>query len=370
MDDFKEFQGKNIDVAISEACTYFNTDREKLEIEIIQDAKTGIFGIVGSRKAIVKARLAQMQEAVSSILAQTTRKETLKSPLHRATTERNRQNINRQLKRKQKLDATTQAKEEVQASAKDLSPEQSTATTIDEQEPKQSQAKPVKKQPQARHQNHPKVENHKDQPTNSGETKESNKTQSKAKPKKIAQAQEFEAEHDYDHDDLADFSEGLTVVTKEELQTQAFAELLDETLKTLVAPIVGSNVTLTVQIEESRVCVHIASEEDSGILIGRDGQTLLSIQYVAARIITHKLGKIVHLQLDAGEYRDRQKDKLKEMALALAEKVRATGRTQQTKPLSSYNRRLVHLALQDATDIQTKSIGTGGVKRVAIMPKR
>ena len=46
MDGFKEFQGKNLDAAIQEACSYYNAAREKLEIEIVQDAKSGIFGIV------------------------------------------------------------------------------------------------------------------------------------------------------------------------------------------------------------------------------------------------------------------------------------------------------------------------------------
>ena len=49
MDDFKEFQGKSLDEAIRAACSYFDAQREKLEIDIIQDAKNGIFGLVGAR---------------------------------------------------------------------------------------------------------------------------------------------------------------------------------------------------------------------------------------------------------------------------------------------------------------------------------
>ena len=68
MEGFKEFQGKDLDGAIEEACGYFNTAREKLEIEIVQDAKSGIFGIVGARKAKVRARRVQLRETVDSIL--------------------------------------------------------------------------------------------------------------------------------------------------------------------------------------------------------------------------------------------------------------------------------------------------------------
>ena len=68
MDGFKEFQGKNLDAAIQEACSYYNVAREKLEIEIVQDAKSGIFGIVGARKAKIRARRAALREAVESVL--------------------------------------------------------------------------------------------------------------------------------------------------------------------------------------------------------------------------------------------------------------------------------------------------------------
>ena len=71
MDGFKEFQGKNLDAAIQEACSYYNAAREKLEIEIVQDAKSGIFGIVGARKAKIRARRAALREAVESVLGKT-----------------------------------------------------------------------------------------------------------------------------------------------------------------------------------------------------------------------------------------------------------------------------------------------------------
>ncbi|WP_300832002.1 Jag N-terminal domain-containing protein, partial [uncultured Bilophila sp.] len=69
MDDFKEFQGKSLDEAIRAACAYFDAPREKLEIDIIQDAKNGIFGLVGARKALIRARRAQLKPRVGSILS-------------------------------------------------------------------------------------------------------------------------------------------------------------------------------------------------------------------------------------------------------------------------------------------------------------
>lgn len=70
MEGFKEFHGKNLDAAIKDACSYFDTSRERLEIEILQDARSGIFGIVGARKAIIRARRARLRDAVESVLGE------------------------------------------------------------------------------------------------------------------------------------------------------------------------------------------------------------------------------------------------------------------------------------------------------------
>ncbi len=70
MSESKEFLGKTLDAAIAEACAYYDVPREKLEIDIIEDAKTGIFGIVGARKAKIRARLAKLPDFMHNPLQQ------------------------------------------------------------------------------------------------------------------------------------------------------------------------------------------------------------------------------------------------------------------------------------------------------------
>ena len=117
-----------------------------------------------------------------------------------------------------------------------------------------------------------------------------------------------------------------------------------------------------------QVCVDC--DEDSGLLIGREGQTLAALQYLVSRVVSRGMNSAVRVQLDAGEYRQRQDEKLREMALALADKVRQSGRSYSTRPLSSYHRRIVHVCLQDAADVQTRSTGDGPMKRVVIMRRK
>ena len=171
-------------------------------------------------------------------------------------------------------------------------------------------------------------------------------------------------------DDFEEAAEGLPAMPMEQLDQERLDALVRETVRQLVRPIVGEDVHLEVKLGGDRVQVGIDSEEDSGLLIGREGQTLAALQYMISRIVSRGMNAAVRVQLDAGEYRRRQDEKLREMALALADKVRQSGRSYSTRPLSSYHRRIVHVCLQEAVDVQTRSTGDGPMKRVVILRKK
>ena len=141
-----------------------------------------------------------------------------------------------------------------------------------------------------------------------------------------------------------------------------------EVMTNLLTPIVGDT-TINVTIESDRVKVFIDDEENSGLIIGREGQTLSSLQYLVNRLVSRKMEASVRIQVDTGDYRERQDDKLRQIAEHLAEKANDLGRTQSTKPLSSYHRRVVHLALQENEEVFTRSKGDGPMKRVLVVPK-
>ena len=116
-------------------------------------------------------------------------------------------------------------------------------------------------------------------------------------------------------------SEGTTAIGSGSVSlSQRLEALTKEAVRQLVRPIVGEEVTLEVTVADGRVRVAVDCEEDSGLLIGREGQTLASLQYLASRVVSRGMNAAVRVQLDAGRYRQRQDEKLREMALALAEK--------------------------------------------------
>lgn len=151
-------------------------------------------------------------------------------------------------------------------------------------------------------------------------------------------------------------------------QEKLFA-LIRETVTRLVTPIVGE-MQCTVAIAGNRVKVTIDCGESSGLLVGREGQTLAAVQYLAVRIIARTLGGTIRLQFDAGNYRERQDERLHELALSLAEKVKSSRRSMSTRPLSAYQRRIVHLSLEQDPLVQTFSKGEGAQRRVVVQLRR
>ena len=110
--------------------------------------------------------------------------------------------------------------------------------------------------------------------------------------------------------------------------------------------------------------------EDSGLLIGRRGQTLQSLQFVVNLIVRKEFGEGVRVVLDVERYRQRREASLRDMAGKVAERVAQTGRSITLEPMSAADRRIVHLSLADREDVSTESVGFGEERKVSIFPKR
>lgn len=393
MEGFKEFQGKDLDSAIEEACGYFNAAREKLEIEILQDAKSGIFGIVGARKAKVRARRAHLREAVENILGK-------KSEEHAARAEeggreksggrgQGRKNAPASPEGRQPVGENTRAPGPGRRSGQAVPredatpPESSEAAGADKepapakvsQEPEEALAASESCEPQApvsrqEARGEARAEARPEQRRGSGGGRNRPSGEGQARARRDEGRKKSEPAVDGLDEDLDEAGEGLPSTPLDQLDAARLEALVNEAVRELVRPIVGTEVQLAISVGGGRVQVGVNCDEDSGLLIGREGQTLAALQYLISRVVSRGMNAAVRVQLDAGEYRLRQDEKLREMALALAEKVRQSGRSYSTRPLSSYHRRIVHVCLQDAEDVQTRSTGDGPMKRVVIMRRK
>lgn len=304
MENFKEFQAKDLDECIKSACAFFDSPRENLEIEIIQDAKSGIFGIVLARKAKIRARRASLRESVRDILGEA-------------------------------------------PTAKKAS------------RPAKAQGAPRETARQERSEN-----------SGPGRLERQEKNFSGRKKPFVPPARPAREPETLDEGDFDAEAEGLPIRPLEELDREELEARAREIVEKLLQPLTDREIRTELSIEHGSIHARVQWEGDAGLLIGREGQTLAALQYLASRMLSHSFNAGLRVQLDIGDYRRKQDDKLRELALNLAEKARQTGRSWSTRPLSSYHRRVIHMSLQDAQDVQTRSSGDGPLKRVIIFPRR
>ncbi len=112
----------------------------------------------------------------------------------------------------------------------------------------------------------------------------------------------------------------------------------------------------------------IEVKSDEGVLIGRHGRTLESLQLIVNRMVNKELGKPVRVELDVGGYKKRRADSLRKMAEEFGEDAKKTGRHITIGPYSAHDRRTIHIALKDNPSIKTESIGEGEWKKIKIFP--
>jgi len=109
--------------------------------------------------------------------------------------------------------------------------------------------------------------------------------------------------------------------------------------------------------------------DDLGILIGRHGQTIVSLEYIVKLIVAARLKGWQPLFIDIGGYRERRRSSLQQLALNLAEQVKLEHRDITLEPMSASERRIIHLTLADHPEVVTHSIGVGEDRKVVISPK-
>jgi spoIIIJ-associated protein len=106
------------------------------------------------------------------------------------------------------------------------------------------------------------------------------------------------------------------------------------------------------------------------LLIGRRGETLAALQLLVNLIVRHRTKRRMRIVVDAENYRLRREENLRSLALRVAQQVRANRRSIALEAMPPNERRIVHIALADYTDISTESTGEGDERRVVISLKR
>lgn len=148
-----------------------------------------------------------------------------------------------------------------------------------------------------------------------------------------------------------------------ELSEAILASIRDELTRVLELMECPSTVT----VENAAGTAHCrVSDEHQEVLTSQEGRVLDSLQYLLRKIISKKITGRVQLTIDVGNFREKRFQDLKERAVEYAALVKEDGKTQVISSLNPSERRVVHVALQDDTDIRSRSVGEGLFKKVLI----
>jgi len=136
-----------------------------------------------------------------------------------------------------------------------------------------------------------------------------------------------------------------------------------------------SDLNMTVKVEQkfnnedNSLLIELSGDE-MGLLIGKRGQTLDSLQYLTSLVVNKDIGSYVHIKIDTENYRERRRATLENLAFNIATKVKRTGRAVTLEPMNPYERRIIHYSLQGDKNVSTHSEGAEPYRKIIIAPKR
>ncbi|MCI6020154.1 MAG: protein jag [Clostridia bacterium] len=127
------------------------------------------------------------------------------------------------------------------------------------------------------------------------------------------------------------------------------------------------DVNIDIKINEEEGCVNVElSGDEMGLLIGKRGQTLDSIQYLVSLVVNKENEKYMRVKVDTEDYRKRRKETLESLAKNIAYKVKRSKRPVSLEPMNPYERRIIHSALQNDKFVATRSEGEEPFRHVIV----
>ena len=201
----------------------------------------------------------------------------------------------------------------------------------------------------------------------------------KAEPKKVetVQPQKAAAEKKADEPQKAAFEKAVEKEVKEEVKKETkLVEVQPQTIEAVEDFLKNTMKAMDMEVElkteidqDGALCVDMSGEH-MGILIGKRGQTLDSLQYLANRVANKHQEGYVRVKLDTENYRARREETLRHLAKNIAHKVKRNRRPVALEPMNPYERRIIHSALQSDPYVMTHSEGEEPFRKVVLTLKK
>ena len=360
--EYIEITEKTLEEAITTACRKLSVTSDRLDYVVIQREKSGFLGI-GAKPAIIKARAKVSAQTAQAILDDV---------------------ISKAEKRIQKENTVKDSMKE--KALKDKTPKESVSKTetekasADAKKKAEKKAEKIEKAVKSENKEKEKAEKT-EQKDREKEAKKNNKKKNKkaASQKKTSQeadpivknAPETAAAVEKDAESEAPAPKKKAAVPQ--LTDEKIAEIKKtaNTFLTDVFKAMDMDVEISEDYQKETGVLTVNMEgEDMGVLIGKRGQTLDSLQYLVSLVVNKGVDGYIHVKADTENYRERRKKTLENLAKNIAFKVKRTRQPVALEPMNPYERRIIHSSLQNEKYITTYSEGEEPYRKVVVALKK
>ena len=366
MKQTQEFYGKNVDDAVEKACTSLNIPKNNLKYDIISSGSTGIFGIVGVKKARIRVTLPEKNEKFSS--------DSQNSDNGMAGVMSIVDEAFGEDKKNQKPASPgkpSKKKKIFHSNAKNAAgkPKWKKSEVKTEKIKDNSSKKELKESPHSG--NGLPVSAH---PVNDKVVEFESVVLSEEQVKEDLLNEELDAvqmAHDESNEIYDDRDEGYPPKYKDEVPVDVSEEAMELGRKTLqkMVNLMTEDAKVVAESDQDRLLLKVEGG-NTGVLIGRRGQTLEAMQFLTDKIINRFSESRVRLKVDIEGYMETRKANLKSLAYKMADKAKKTGKPATINQMTAQDRRIVHLTLKDDARVRTQSMGDGYYRRLVIFPKK
>ena len=365
--EYIEITEKTVDDAITLACQKLSVTSTRLDYEVIDEGKAGFFGI-GARPARIRARIKDASEKAQAVLDDVMKKVDSKAQkaekkAEKAVTKETRKIEKEAVKAEKKAAAAEEKAVEVPAQETVQPKEEAPAAAPAET------AEPVKEA--AEKAQEPRAE----RPSRNRRDRDRGRQKKGGRGRNDRRDRRFDAP-----EEPTQFLTGADVPQHQQKKEPAKAHLTDAQIEAtlqkseqFLKDIFGA-MDMEVEIrqeydaEESLLSIEMEGD-DMGVLIGKRGQTLDSLQYLVSLIVNKGVDGYIRVKADTEDYRDRRKRTLEQLAKRKAQSVKRNRRPEALEPMNPYERRIIHSALQGDRHVTTYSEGEGEERRVIITLK-
>ena len=365
MAEYIEFTEKTLEDAITAACRKLEVTSDRLDYVVVEHGRSGFLGF-NAKPAVIKARVKETSADTDSVLA--------------GVLERAEKSIS--ASEEQVTAAASEVVSATAASATAAVAAASAAVSVAASEVKEavSEAVSVSEAPAAEEKAEVKEENkpasegrengrnenrrsrrrNNDRRRNRGSRENAEAEGAEARPERPAKAEGGSRERRRRKDERPLTEEEIVMVKEraDKFLTDVFGAM-------------GMEVTINQDFDPAENILSVEVEgDDMGVLIGKRGQTLDSLQYLVSLVVNKGLNTYVHVKADTENYRERRKKTLENLAKNVASKVKRTRRPQTLEAMNPYERRVIHSALQGDRYVTTYSEGEEPFRHVVVTMKK